>query len=216
QTSWELADTLKRVWDVRVNYVPIRIAVGRSLLSGDRPDPDNYAADGRAIDTQQVFSGGGTDYTPLFRALIVQRHGQPLSDEEFLRLLKAHVDHGFELIRQDCASFKSNDDYVDYLIELAQTGLEQRALETPPAPEVVPAFLGVLTLALGEDAKTEQPVHVEFNRRANNYLAVAGKPGSGKTQFVKDLLCQIRKQSEFQVNFIFFDYAKGDVADDEA
>jgi hypothetical protein len=29
QTSWELVDTLKRVWDVRVNYVPIRLAVGR-------------------------------------------------------------------------------------------------------------------------------------------------------------------------------------------
>jgi hypothetical protein len=26
---------LKRVWDVRVNYVPIRIAIGRSLVSGN-------------------------------------------------------------------------------------------------------------------------------------------------------------------------------------
>lgn len=43
---------------------------------------------------------------------------------------------------------------------------------------------------------------------------MTGKPGSGKTQFVKDLLAQIRLQSEFKVNFVFFDYAKGDVADD--
>ncbi len=43
---------------------------------------------------------------------------------------------------------------------------------------------------------------------------MTGKPGSGKTQFVKDLLAQIRRQSDFAVNFIFFDYAKGDVADD--
>lgn len=62
QASWELVDTLKRVWDVRVNYVPIRIAIGRSLLSGDMPDPEKYPADGRAIDTQQVFSSG-TGYT---------------------------------------------------------------------------------------------------------------------------------------------------------
>lgn len=56
-SSWETVDTLKRVWDMRVNYVPIRIAIGRSLLSGDLPSPDNYLSDGRAIDTQQIFSG---------------------------------------------------------------------------------------------------------------------------------------------------------------
>ena len=217
QTSWELVDTLKRVWDVRVNYVPIRVAIGRSLLSGDLPNPDDYPDDNkRAIDTQQILSAGEADYAPLFRALIVQRHGRPLDDDEFLRLLKAHVDHGFQLIKQDSAAFKNTDQWLDYLIELTQSGLEQRTLEAPPAMETVPAFSGVLTVTLGEDAKTGQPVRVEFNRRTNNYLAVAGKPGSGKTQFVKDLLAQIRQQSEFRVNFIFFDYAKGDVANDEA
>ena len=48
-----------------------------------------------------MFSGGGTDYTPLFRALVVQRHRRVLSDDEFLHLLKAHVDHGFQLIKND-------------------------------------------------------------------------------------------------------------------
>jgi DNA sulfur modification protein DndE len=216
QSSWDLVDTLKRVWDVRVNYVPIRIAIGRSLLSGDLPSSELYPADGRAIDTQQILSAGETDYAPLFRALIVQRHAQPLTDEEFLRLLKAHIDHGFHLMRQDTASFKGTDDYVDYLIELTQSGLAQRALEAPPEQEVVASFSGVLNLSLGEDARTGELASVEFNRRTNNYLAVAGKPGSGKTQFVKDILCQIRRQSQFQVNFVFFDYAKGDVADDEA
>lgn len=215
QDSWELVDTLKRVWDVRVNYVPIRIAIGRSLLSGDVPSPSSYASDGRAIDTQQVFSGGGTDYSPLFRTLIVQRHGQAFADDEFLQLLKAHIDHGFELIKQDCSSFKSSDDYVDYLIELTQLGLEQRNIEAQALQEVVPSYTKILTLELGKDAKSDQPVSVEFNRRTNNYLAVAGKPGSGKTQFVKDVLTQIRQNSDYGVNFVFFDYAKGDVADDE-
>lgn len=43
---------------------------------------------------------------------------------------------------------------------------------------------------------------------------MTGKPGSGKTQFVKDLLAQVRQKSGYAVNFVFFDYAKGDVADD--
>lgn len=101
QSSWDIVDTLKRVWDVRVNYVPIRIAIGRSLLSGDLPTPDLYPADGRAIDTQQILSAGDADYAPLYRSLIVQRHKRALTDDEFLQLLKAHVDHGFNLIRQD-------------------------------------------------------------------------------------------------------------------
>lgn len=57
--------------------------------------------------------------------------------------------------------------------------------------------------------ENERAVGIEFNRRTNSYLAVTGKPGSGKTQFVKDLLAQVRRQSDFAVNFIFFDYAKG-------
>lgn len=154
------------------------------------------------------------DYTPLFRALVVQRHNRALTDDEFLQLLKAHVDHGFALIKNDTAGFKSEDDYVDYLVEPTRNGLEQRTQEAAPQIETTPAFDGLLNLNIGWNAETDAPVKVEFNRQTNNYLAVTGKPGSGKTQFVKDLLAQIRLQSDFKVNFVFFDYAKGDVADD--
>jgi DNA sulfur modification protein DndE len=215
QASWDLIDTLKRQWDVRVNYVPIRIAIGRSLASREMVNPADYPDDNkRAIDTQQIFSGGGADHGALFRALIVRRAGRAISDEEFLPLLKAHIDHGLQLIKRDAEHFKSTDDWVDYLIELTQKGLEQRALAAPSSIGSVPAFDGVLRLTLGADARNDEPMRVEFNRRTNNYLAVAGKPGSGKTQFVKDILAQLRQESNFNLNFVFFDYAKGDVADD--
>ena len=127
-------------------------------------------------------------------------------------MLKAHVDHGFQLIKLDTDGFKSEDDYVDYLVELTRAGLEQRTQEAAPVIETTPAFGGLIDLQIGWE--NDAAVGVEFNRRTNNYLAVTGKPGSGKTQFVKDLLAQIRLKSDFAVNFIFFDYAKGDVADD--
>ena len=41
-----------------------------------------------------------------------------------------------------------------------------------------------------------------------------GIPGVGKTQFLLKILADIRKQSEYQTNFIYFDY-KGDVVDNE-
>lgn len=129
-------------------------------------------------------------------------------------MLKAHVDHGFNLIKNDIEGFKSEDDYVDYLVELTRAGLEQRTQEAAPTIITTPAFGGLIDLQIGWNAETDAKVSVEFNRQTNNYLAVTGKPGSGKTQFVKDLLAQIRRQSENKINFIFFDYAKGDVADD--
>lgn len=93
---------------------------------------------------------------------------------------------------------------VDYLVELTRTGLEQRSQEVAPTIETTPTFGGLLNLNIGWNAETDAPVKVEFNRQTNNYLAVTGKPGSGKTQFVKDLLAQIRLQSEFKVNARFF------------
>ena len=52
------------------------------------------------------------------------------------------------------------------------------------------------------------------SRHANSHLAIMGKPGVGKTQFLLKLLADIRIQSNFQTNFIYFDY-KGDVVDNE-
>lgn len=46
QSSWDLIDTLKRVWNFRVNYAPIRLAIGRSLLSGDIPNSEQRGEDG--------------------------------------------------------------------------------------------------------------------------------------------------------------------------
>lgn len=124
-----------------------------------------------------------------------------MSDDEFLHLLKAHVDHGLQLIKNDTAGFKSEDDYVDYLVELTRAGLEQRNQEAAPQIETTPAFGGLLDLQIGWE--NDAPVNIEFNRQTNSYPVVAGKPVIGKTQFVKDLLAQIRRQSDYAINFTF-------------
>ena len=51
-------------------------------------------------------------------------------------------------------------------------------------------------------------------RHANSHLAIMGKPGTGKTQFILKILADIRVQSNYQTHFIYFDY-KGDVVDNE-
>ena len=134
----------------------------------------------------------------------MQRHNRVLSDDEFLHLLKAHVDHGFALIKNDTSGFKSKDDYVDYLVELTRKGLEQRTEESAPMIETTPSFGGLIDLKIGWE--NDSPVSVEFNRQTNNYLAVTGKPGSkslvkrscqsanGASNW-QILRCEIRKRS---------------------
>ncbi|MES9759196.1 DUF87 domain-containing protein, partial [Priestia megaterium] len=51
-------------------------------------------------------------------------------------------------------------------------------------------------------------------KHANSHLAIMGKPGVGKTQFLLKILADIRIKSNYQTNFIFFDY-KGDVVDNQ-
>lgn len=88
----------------------------------------------------------------------MQRHEKALNDKEFLNLLKAHIDHGFDLIKNDTSEFKSEDDYVDYLVELTRTGLKQRDLEAAPTIEATPAFGGLLDLQIGWNAADERAV----------------------------------------------------------
>ena len=55
----------------------------------------------------------------------------------------------------------------------------------------------------------------DTTKHANSHLAIMGKPGVGKTQFLLKILADIRVQSNYETNFIFFDY-KGDVVDNES
>lgn len=70
----------------------------------------------------------------------MQTHKRALTEDEFLQLLKAHVAHGFALIKNDTAGFKFEVDYVDYLVELTCAGLEQRSREPAPQIETTPAY----------------------------------------------------------------------------
>jgi hypothetical protein len=72
-----------------------------------------------------------------------------------------------------------------------------------------------LDIFIGRTLLQRAELVMELNnttRHANSHLAIMGKPGVGKTQFLLKILTDIRIQSNFQTNFIYFDY-KGDVVD---
>jgi len=74
-----------------------------------------------------------------------------------------------------------------------------------------------LDIFIGRTLLKRDDLVMEMNhtaKHANSHLAIMGKPGVGKTQFILKILADIRVQSNFQTNFIYFDY-KGDVVDNE-
>ncbi|PFT19405.1 ATPase [Bacillus thuringiensis] len=74
-----------------------------------------------------------------------------------------------------------------------------------------------LDIYIGKTVLDKKEINLEINntqKHANSHLAIMGKPGVGKTQFLLKILADIRIKSNYQTNFIFFDY-KGDVVDNQ-
>jgi DNA sulfur modification protein DndE len=193
------------------DYIIGRIAIARSLIF---PELD--------YDKSKLRSGsGGKEYhrsallgddlkDSMFKALIAQRHEQNFDDEEeFSRVVKYHLDRGLDLIANEI----QNRDIWDYLADLLKNGIQQASL---PGQETMTdsGFSNILRIIFGEDLSTNTQMIIEFNRHQNTHLGVAGGTSSGKTQFVLDILYQIRNNSYNKVNMIFIDY-KGDVSKNE-
>lgn len=77
-------------------------------------------------------------------------------------------------------------------------------------------FAGPINIKVGYDPKTTEEIQFCFNNSKlynNQHIAVAGKSGSGKTQFALEFLRQLYIQTQGQVNFLFLDF-KGLSEDD--
>jgi hypothetical protein len=147
-------------------------------------------------------------YDALMKALTIHHAGRKLSDEEFFsHYFKAHVDRGVALLEKELVASSSIDQFWSTLLsELPMPTQGDSRTQTGTASEI--------NLNVGEEVGTGEPVICPLNRATNPHMAVVGIPGSGKTQFIKKILADIRTKHP-DVNFLFLDYAKGDVAGDK-
>lgn len=162
----------------------------------------------------------------LFRALLQQFYQKRLDDEEYSKYLKRHIEHGLSIIDEGTQDHLRG---YEYLVSLAKRGMIDAGLllgASRQKPILHPQQQGqegydntkIITVQIGTEKATSKPHIVNFNKtdeHNNNYVGIIGRPGSGKTYFVKYLLTKLREASAFQTNFIIFDYAKGDIADDQ-
>ncbi|MBX9719436.1 MAG: ATP-binding protein, partial [Microbacteriaceae bacterium] len=144
----------------------------------------------------------------FIRTLISQVYRRAeISEDEFFSnrsIVKNHVDSGSLLMGQmfqECG--RSSDGLLRRLVSEVQFAGRREALGRG------------LDIFIGRTLLQKSDLVMELNnttKHANSHLAIMGKPGVGKTQFLLKLLADIRVQSDFQTHFIYFDY-KGDVQD---
>lgn len=171
--------------------------------------------DGKNVPQSASFSGGelkrptfiGEDEV-FIRTLVAHTHGiRDMSEDAFYSnrsLLKNHIDSGAALLGQmflECG--KNAEALLRRLVSEVEFSGRREGLGRG------------LDIFLGRTQLQKAEVTMEMNntaKHANSHLAIMGKPGVGKTQFLLKILADIRAQSSFQTNFIYFDY-KGDVQD---
>ena len=206
ETHEFLENTLAKRTGIRRN-VWARIAAARSLSLAKLPDEAEFDSEGIELARHTVLG----DQDALFRAMCIQRYERPISDDEFFpKLFKLHVERGARLLRQDweLSGGRAEDFYAklsENLPESVNAGeplLEHRGIKS------------LIRLEIGTTTDTNEPVVWMLNKASNAHAAVIGTTGSGKTYFVKELLAQVSEQTNGGLPFIFFDYARGDVAGD--
>ena len=192
-----------------------RIAIAFSLASGKRfqqNEFNTYDSQGKEYKESFLFSND----RELYVALICQAYGINKNNELIPKYVKLHIDHGLEQINY---LFENRPQYTffDFLVEYLGKGID--AIEDAPIPlDAVKnnnqhinktTFTGPIDIKIGYNPMTHEPVTFCFNNTKiynNQHIAVAGKSGSGKSQFALEFLRQLVIKTQGQVNFLFLDF----------
>lgn len=172
---------------------------------------------GKEVAKSTNFTGGEMKRTSFFskdellvKTLVNQVYQiEDLDENQFYSnksIVKDHVDNGAILLWK--LFQKSGEDINKWYSEIVST------IHLSGAKKLKTKDLDIF---IGRNVVNNNELIMSLNdttKHANSHLAIMGKPGVGKTQFLIKLLADIRVQSSFQTNFIFFDY-KGDVVDNE-
>lgn len=193
-----------------------RIALGYSLSSGKRftlAEFNDYDSGGKEYKDSILFDAANKDF---YVALICQTYGINKNNDLIPKYVKLHVDHGLELINYQ---FQNRPHYTffDFLVENLSKGID--AIEDAPVSlDAVKnnnqhidksTFTGPIEIKVGYNPNTQEPVNFCFNNTKlynNQHIAVAGKSGSGKSQFALEFLRQLTIKTQGQVNFLFLDF----------
>lgn len=202
------------------NYIPMRIAFGRSLQINRNPVFEERNEDilekAKAVrgNEQPAISTFEQEERYMFQALLSQKYRRKIDGDEYVDLVTEHVEHGLHVIYYETEKLQGYD-YLAAIASKAESGLLKDSIADTQFQPAESGNTDVLTVRIGVEKKTQKPIEFQINTANNPHFGLMGGSGSGKTYFLKHLLRQIRHQSHFETHFIIFDYAKGDIAADE-
>lgn len=183
-----------------------RIAVALSIKFYNFEDLPLNDTKGREIRRQSLF---GNDEA-LYRVILSVLYKKEFNEDEFFSnesVVKKHIEHGAQHL-----SMMYNEVKEDSSELLARLG----SLIEDKGVSYTPSEVPKISVHVGTDELTKDKIFFDLNntvRHANSHLAIMGKSGTGKTQILKKILADIRQFTNYQTQFICFDY-KGDVTSD--
>lgn len=193
-----------------------RIALAYSLASGKRFSKiefGKYDSQGKEYKDHILFDAS---YRDFYIALICQAYGINKNSDLIPKYVKLHIDHGLEQINY---LFENRPQYTffDFLMEYLGKGID--AIEDAPVSlDAVrnnnqhidkTSFAGPINIKIGYNPSSQEQIPFCFNNTKiynNQHIAVAGKSGSGKSQFAYEFLRQLVIKSQGKVNFLFLDF----------
>lgn len=203
-----IVKNLTRKFDFQNEAIIARIAIAYSLQKRDKIDTSTQNLDnsGKEYHGHNLFNENTEN---LYRVMFSQYYEKVITDEEWTKLVKFHLDKGLSDLND--LIYNQYKNHVDILIDSIKSGLQLLDMEeytySTEESKNIGACNKEILLQFGI-SKNEDPVSTIINdekENSNQHIAIAGTTGAGKTEFVKDLLWQIHNQSDGELKFIFFD-----------
>jgi DNA sulfur modification protein DndE len=219
QESTEFIDSVKQMYNFNSDGIAIRIALSLSLIHNNKFEnkEDNLPRNGREYtQTNNTFGKivNGVDNYIIYKVILNQHYKKELFENEFIKLFKLHLVDGINIWKKGLENSNiTKGDHISFLIEPIKRGLAKRSKNVyiknnNIEEQQIKGTLKPINLILGKDQE-QNDVVLKINDESeytSRHFAISGMNGSGKSQLVLDLLYQISKESNNELNFTFFDF----------
>lgn len=226
EANKSVVQDLTRKLGLGTENVVSRIAFSYSISKNIKLNLDTDLHDSKGKEYKDDILFG--KYRDYYIALVCQHYDLYKTDKDIAKYIKMHIDHGLELMNK---LFTENRNYsgLDFLLENIELGIEKLEESQVSNDAIIfdeytrrnriinkDYYADSIKILVGKSFANEE-IYFRLNDTLlhnNAHIAVAGNSGTGKTYFANNILKQIVKESNNNVNFIFLDF-KGITEEDE-